>query len=280
MERKKKQSVLSQGAADLIAVRWSLYCPGKGNCIRKCGGIGQCTNDCTIVRKRHDRHACEVMVTAKIMLSNLTKWKVSVTGSHVNANNHDDENQMQWEGPSGNKKILESAKDNIMFSRSYGMKPFEVFRRQIKDISESEMEIAFKDTRTNPSDRRVCDFIKNTEKRHAFNSGQWTSAHKLAITELKESGQLLFYQRDNVEEAGNQDLDRGYVFAVSNQTALQSARQNQHVIGIDGKHGLQDDGAALMTAVTQHKDGFGCPASFTIMNRDTNVEISTSGYFY
>ncbi|CAG2230679.1 unnamed protein product [Mytilus edulis] len=65
--------------------------------------------------------------------------------------------------------------------------------------------------------------------------------------------------RDNVEEAGNQDLDRGYVFAVSNQTALQSARQNQHVIGIDGKHGLQDE--------------FCCPASFTIMNRENTQNI-------
>jgi hypothetical protein len=30
--------------------------------------------------------------------------------------------------------------------------------------------------------------------------------------------------------------------SVSNVTALRSARKNKHVLGIDGKHGLQDDG--------------------------------------
>lgn len=228
--------------------------------------VYKCFVGCISQRKRHDRHNCQVSVTAKIMLSDETKWNVCIRGSHTDSGS-------EWSEPTGNRKILERVKDNIMVSRSYGFKPFEVFRRQIKDLKEPDMETEFKDTRTNPTDKRVVDFIKNTEKRHSFSSGQWTAVHHLAVNELRNSGQLLLYQKGNAEEAAMDDIDRGYVLAVSNQSALLSARKNQAVLGIDGKHGLQEDGAALMTAITQHKDGFGCPTSFTIMSRENSDNI-------
>lgn len=228
--------------------------------------VYKCFVGCISQRKRHDRHNCQVSVTAKIMLSDETKWNVCIRGSHTDSGSERSEQ-------TGNRKILERVKDNIMVSRSYGLKPFEVFRRQIKDLKEPDMETEFKDTRTNPTDKRVVDFIKNTEKRHSFSSGQWTAVHHLAVNELRNSGQLLLYQKGNAEEAAMDDIDRGYVLAVSNQSALLSARKNQAVLGIDGKHGLQEDGAALMTAITQHKDGFGCPTSFTIMSRENSDNI-------
>ncbi|CAG2188261.1 unnamed protein product [Mytilus edulis] len=264
---KEKQRLIKAGLdKDSVAVYWTIYCPGKGTCKRVCGGIGTCDEGCISQRKRHDRHNCQVSVTAKIMLSDETKWNVCIRGSHTDSGS-------EWSEPTGNRKILERVKDNIMVSRSYGLKPFEVFRRQIKDLKEPDMETEFKDTRTNPTDKRVVDFIKNTEKRHSFSSGQWTAVHHLAVNELRNSGQLLLYQKGNAEEAAMDDIDRGYVLAVSNQSALLSARKNQAVLGIDGKHGLQEDGAALMTAITQHKDGFGCPTSFTIMSRENSDNI-------
>lgn len=64
-----------------------------------------------------------------------------------------------------------------------------------------------------------------------------------------------------------------YVTALSNDTALQSARDNAHVLGVDAKHGVQADGACLLTTVTQHKEGFGCPAGYFILNRENQHTI-------
>jgi hypothetical protein len=219
--------------------------------------------DCSVPRKSHDHHDCCVTVTARIMVSNPTKWTVVIKGSHVPDGEDDN-----WAAPAGNKKIAESVKDQIMGLRDVNMKPYEVFRHQIRDIPEEEMKTAFSDTRFHPTDQRIGSYIKNTERRHSFKGGQWTAVHNIAVTELKREGILLFLQN------GTEGHDRkGFVMAVSNKTALASARKNSPIIGIDGKHGLQDDGACLMTAVTQHKDGFGCPVSFTIMNREYSENI-------
>jgi hypothetical protein len=213
-----------------------------------------------VTRKRHDRHDCSVIVTARILLSDLTRWRVEIKGSHVPA-------EINFVKPDGNLTIAESVKDSILKCRDADMKPYEVFRHQITNVREEDMEEMFADTRHFPSDKRVSDFIKNTEKRHSFQGGQWTAVHNIAVGDLKREGILLLLQNGNTEE------QNGFVMSVSNVTALRSARINQHVLGIDGKHGLQDDGAILMTAVTQHKDGFGCPASFTIMNREHTDNI-------
>jgi hypothetical protein len=58
------------------------------------------------------------------------------------------------------------------------------------------------------------------------------------------------------------------------RVSLKSARKNPSVMGIDGKHGLQDDGACLLTRVTQHKDGFGCPSAFVVMSRENTNTIT------
>ncbi|VDI48315.1 TatD DNase family protein [Mytilus galloprovincialis] len=148
-EGKEKQRLIKAGLdKDSVAVYWTIYCPGKGTCKRVCGGIGTCDEGCISQRKRHDRHNCQVSVTAKIMLSDETS----------------------------------------------GI------------------------------------------------SGQWTAVHHLAVNELRNSGQLLLYQKGNAEEAAMDDIDK-------------------------------EDGAALMTAITQHKDGFGCPTSFTIMSRENSDNI-------
>ncbi len=158
-----------------------------------------------------------------------------------------------------------------MMSRSFNQKPFEVFRSQISKVKEDDIKEAFKDTKYMPTDTRIVNFIKNTEKRHCYQGGQWSAVHDLANTDLKDKGYVLCYQNPITETP---DRDSGYVLAVSNEQALKSARRNQAIIGIDGKHGLQDDGACLMTATTQHASGFGCPVSFTIMNREHTGNIS------
>jgi hypothetical protein len=85
----------------------------------------------------------------------------------------------------------------------------------------------------------------------------------------------LHYQKGN-EQAQPLDMDQSYILTVSNKTTLHPCRNNQPVLGIDGKHGLQDDGACLQTIVIQHRDGFGCPAGFTVMSRENLSTIKTA----
>jgi hypothetical protein len=198
------------------------------------------------------------------MLSDPRRWKVKVIGRHVPPG-------VQWRPTGRNQKISEEVKDRVMKSRSYSLRHFDVYRREIAELKESDMKEAFEDTRQHPTLGRLTDFIKNAEKRHGFQSGQWTAVHS-AIPHIKEKGNLLLYQEAN-DQAEGRDIDKCYVLTVSNQTALKSARGNQHVLGLDGKHGLQDDGACLMTSITQHKDGFGCPAAFSIVNRENTDSI-------
>lgn len=198
------------------------------------------------------------------MVSNPNEWEVTVEGRHVPTG-------VEWIPPTKSQKIAEYVKDNIVTIRSYGSKPFDIFRKTKAGIDENNLEKAFEDSKRHPSADRIGTFISNIDKRHSYQSGQWSAVHSI-IPELKDKGILLLYQRDNPEAAIN-EIDHCYVLCLSNKTALSSARTNQHILGIDGKHGLQDDGACLLTSTTQHQSGFGCPTAFTIVNREIKDSI-------
>ena len=38
----KQRNILARNCKDIVAVNWYLWCPGRGNCRRKCGGIAVC----------------------------------------------------------------------------------------------------------------------------------------------------------------------------------------------------------------------------------------------
>ncbi|GFS11897.1 gephyrin [Elysia marginata] len=78
-------------ARDQYVVNWYMWCPGRTNCRRKCGGYGNC---CQGMQHKQDRHNCCLMVNLKLFLSDLQHWRVHVTGSHV-----PDDANVQWVPP-------------------------------------------------------------------------------------------------------------------------------------------------------------------------------------
>ncbi|KAH3749634.1 hypothetical protein DPMN_184135 [Dreissena polymorpha] len=172
--------------------------------------------------------------------------------------------------PTKNKPMLERVKDNVMSDRLVGLTPFNIYRKKLAGIEENKIAASFKDTRSHPVPERLTD-VYNTEKRHSFQSGQWSSVHA-CVPELKQQGILLLYHQPS-SQTDAPEADKLFTLCLSNHTALQSARRNQHVLGIDGKHGLQDDGACVTTCVTQHHDGFGCPTAISIINRENTDSI-------
>ena len=79
------------------------------------------------------------------MLSNPTKWSVTVQGHHVPADTeHVPANQPH--------KIAESVKRSISVMRGFGVRPKEIFRHQLGgDLGSS----ALNDTRYHPKEARV-----------------------------------------------------------------------------------------------------------------------------
>ena len=77
--------------------------------------------------------------------------------------------------------------------------------------------------------------VRNTEKRISFQAGKWSAVHA-CISTLKDEGKLLLYETPK----------RGQPFAQRHSMICPCPATwpwNQHgeILGIDGKHGLQDD---------------------------------------
>lgn len=81
--RTRKSKIDRKSVRDEYVVSWYMWCPGHGNCIRKCGGRGKCIPGCPGMEHKQDRHNCKVMLIFKLYLSDLTKWRVQITGLHV-----------------------------------------------------------------------------------------------------------------------------------------------------------------------------------------------------
>ena len=119
---------------------------------------------------------------------------------------------VEWIPPTKSQKIAEYVKDNIVTIRSYGSKPFDIFRKTMAGIDENNLEKALEDSKRHPSADRIGTFISNIDKRHSYQSGQWSAVHSI-IPELKDKGILLLYQRDNPEAATN-EIDHCYVLCL------------------------------------------------------------------
>ncbi|XP_005090819.2 uncharacterized protein LOC101848404 [Aplysia californica] len=68
---------------DQYVVNWYVWCPGHGNCRRKCGGFGICLENCRGIQHKQDRHNCSLMINMKLFISDLSTWRIHLTGSHV-----------------------------------------------------------------------------------------------------------------------------------------------------------------------------------------------------
>ncbi|XP_062617951.1 uncharacterized protein LOC134279561 isoform X1 [Saccostrea cucullata] len=79
----RKSKIDRKLVRDEYVVSWYMWCPGHGNCVRKCGGRGKCVPGCRGMQHKQDRHNCKVMLIFKLFLSDLTKWRVQITGLHV-----------------------------------------------------------------------------------------------------------------------------------------------------------------------------------------------------
>ncbi|XP_036364793.1 uncharacterized protein LOC115219172 isoform X2 [Octopus sinensis] len=84
---------------NIIVVRETLYCNGRGNCLRACGGRGHCVEGCTRKSERvTGGHSCFFQVKLSMYSASIGTWRVKVQGSHngpvvawKNPINHKDE---------------------------------------------------------------------------------------------------------------------------------------------------------------------------------------------
>ncbi|KAH9496106.1 hypothetical protein Btru_012025 [Bulinus truncatus] len=81
--KKEQEDVLASRKRDQYVVNWYVWCPGHSNCKRKCGGFGVCVDKCKGMMHKQDRHNCSLMINMKLFLSDLSAWRVNITGSHV-----------------------------------------------------------------------------------------------------------------------------------------------------------------------------------------------------
>lgn len=114
---------------------------------------------CGNPQKLHTRHNCSVKVVCKIFLSDVTKWKVEVSGQHVPEG-------VAWEPPTKARKIAQSVKEKISVARTYGTKPFDIVRTTLANVTAANVDTVFEDTAYQSMPMRVVDYIRNTDKRH------------------------------------------------------------------------------------------------------------------
>ncbi|ESO94330.1 hypothetical protein LOTGIDRAFT_232559 [Lottia gigantea] len=109
--KEKSEEIGNCLARDEYVVNWYVWCPGRGgNCQRKCGGYGTCLEGCPGMSHKQDRHNCSFLLNLKIFLSDLTKWRIQITGSHV-----PDNSSLPWQPPSVSKQLMnQSTKDFII----------------------------------------------------------------------------------------------------------------------------------------------------------------------
>ncbi|XP_045171430.2 uncharacterized protein LOC123533700 isoform X2 [Mercenaria mercenaria] len=148
-EGQSRRDLFEEGKVrDEYVVNWYMWCPGHGNCKRKCGGFGKCEEGCTGNRHKQDRHNCSLMINWKLYLSDLDKWRIQITGSHVPIS-------MDWILPYGEKERFdEDTRDLII----------ECSQKAADDIEIKELiaqKQKFASPRAIPSCQRIKRFRKN-----------------------------------------------------------------------------------------------------------------------
>ncbi|XP_035687242.1 uncharacterized protein LOC118423267 [Branchiostoma floridae] len=79
--RKKLELIKTREAKNTVAVRETLFCSGKTNCQRECGGIGDCVRGCNKDSTRG--HRCSFRVKLHMYMDMLNFWEVTVEGEHL-----------------------------------------------------------------------------------------------------------------------------------------------------------------------------------------------------
>lgn len=108
---------------------------------------------CRGLAHKQDRHNCQFMINMKLYLSDLLKWRVHLSGSHIPLDSH-----MIWEPPAPEKqRISEDTRDAIMCNadKSSSTKIQELLRKStVNSLSNSI-----------PSKRKICRFVSSMKKR-------------------------------------------------------------------------------------------------------------------
>ncbi|XP_078590550.1 uncharacterized protein LOC144870391 isoform X1 [Branchiostoma floridae x Branchiostoma japonicum] len=156
---KRIQLVKEGKARDEYVVAWYLWCPGHGNCLRKCGGYGKCNEGCKGMAHKQDRHNCSLMITLKLFLSDLEHWRVRVTGSHLPP-----ECTFPWVPPPKEKlKVDEDTRDLIV---DYSLNK-EKSTSDIYEVIQHHPEV---DRGKTPSKKKICYFVSSMKKRRRESS--------------------------------------------------------------------------------------------------------------
>ena len=168
-------------------------------------------------------------------------WKVSIDGQHVPDN-------ILIRSPLKPHKMSEVVNDNILKKRLANTCPMAVFRHQLGKL-DGPLIYSLNNTTT----------LMNLVCRHSFGmlstamiSGM-DSSHQLTSgsgLQAKKDGHVLLYQQGNLMAAVC-DSDRPWILCLNNQSALKAAQVNQFVLGLNGKHGLQNDGVILQSETTR-----------------------------
>ncbi|KAI8498575.1 hypothetical protein Bbelb_237770 [Branchiostoma belcheri] len=79
--RKKLELIKTREAKNTVAVRETLFCSGKTNCQRECGGIGDCVRGCN--KDSNRGHRCSFRVKLHMYMDRLNFWEVTVEGEHL-----------------------------------------------------------------------------------------------------------------------------------------------------------------------------------------------------
>ncbi|KAL3873899.1 hypothetical protein ACJMK2_036978 [Sinanodonta woodiana] len=107
--RKQLERVEHRMARDEYIVNWYVWCPGYGNCLRACGGYGKCVQGCKGRAHKQDRHNCKLMVNLKMFLSDVSKWRVHITGQHIPI-----DSPYTWIPPHDGQRLDEDIRDVIL----------------------------------------------------------------------------------------------------------------------------------------------------------------------
>ncbi|XP_064621248.1 uncharacterized protein LOC135484079 isoform X1 [Lineus longissimus] len=189
----RSKLVKTENQRDEYVVNWYLWCPGHGNCQRSCGGFGKCEPGCKGKAHRQDRHNCSVVINLKIFLSDLTQWRVHISGNHVPI-----DSKILWQPPlAETQRIDEDLKDVILAKLHQSDAASEVH---------SHIEKKRGTSLPTPSKRKVSYFMSHLKKRRSERSYEF-SADDLKKALEKESGDDREEQSDTVPTGSQSSVE-------------------------------------------------------------------------
>ncbi|XP_071487036.1 gephyrin-like [Diadema antillarum] len=148
--RKLQELIRKNKKRNEYVVAWYLWCPGHGNCLRRCGSYGRCSEGCQGAAHKQDRHNCSVVVHLKLFLGDLDHWSVKINGHHVAP-----DSRVVWTPPPPDKVRHDvDMRDLIVSQREKG--------ESLQDIHKRLMEDPLL-ARITPSKRRMTNLLYNSK---------------------------------------------------------------------------------------------------------------------